>query len=189
MPTPSQLIDKAIASLPDWRGQTLATVRRLVLAAEPNSVEEWKWMGTPTWSRDGILCACDAHKNVVKVLFFNGAALPDPDRLFNAELEGTTRRAIKFFEGDSINERAFAALIRASSTHNADKLSAKGGKAKAAPKPAAKAKAKTATKPAVKTKAKATAKPAAKSKAKATAKPAKPSKAKTKAGAAKGTPR
>ena len=172
MPTPSQQIDKEIASLPDWRGQTLATVRRLVREAEPQSVEEWKWMGTPTWSHNGILCACDAHKNVVKVLFLNGAALPDPNRLFNAELEGTTRRAIKFFEGDSLDERAFKALIRASSTHNASKQSQKGN-----------AKPKSTARPAAKTKAKPTAQLAAKAKA-----PAKPVKAAKKAVKAKKKP-
>ncbi len=111
--TASRRIDQAIAGLADWRGQTLAAVRRIVHEADPEVTEEWKWMGTPVWSHAGNVCAADAHTNMVKMIFFKGARLPDPHGLFNAELGGTTRRAIKFFAGDRIDERALKTLIRA----------------------------------------------------------------------------
>ncbi len=110
---PSKRIDKEIADLADWRGKTVADVRRMIHDADPEVSEEWKWMGTAVWCHNGNVCAADAHTNMVKVIFFKGASLPDPDGLFNAELEGNTRRAIKFFEGDRIDEHAFKNLVRA----------------------------------------------------------------------------
>ena len=110
---PCKQIDKEIADLGDWRGATLSAIRRIIHDADAEVTEEWKWMGTPVWCHDGNVCAADAHTNMVKVIFFKGATLPDPERMFNAELEGNTRRAIKLFEGDRINERAFKALFRA----------------------------------------------------------------------------
>ena len=127
----SKLIDEKIASLGDWRGKTLAEVRRIVHEAVPEAVEEWKWMGTPTWSRGGILCIANAHKETVQVVFAKGASLPDKDKLFNAMLDGGTWRAIKFFEGDKINEGALKNLIRAADAFNMAKSTGKksaGGK-------------------------------------------------------------
>ena len=111
--SPSQLIDARIKELNDWRGETLAYVRRLIKQADPEAVEEWKWGGVPVWSHAGILCTGETYKNVVKVTFAKGAALDDPSRLFNSSLDGNTRRAIDFHEGDKIDERALTALIRA----------------------------------------------------------------------------
>jgi hypothetical protein len=111
--SPSQLIDARIAELGDWRGETLARVRSLVRHADPEAVEEWKWRGVPVWSHAGILCTGETYRNVVKLTFARGAALEDPSRLFNASLEGNTRRAIDIREGDAIDEAAFEALIRA----------------------------------------------------------------------------
>jgi hypothetical protein len=105
-------IDKEIAGLPDWRGHTLAAIRRIIHQADPEIVEEWKWMGTATFSHDGLVCAADAHTKVVKMIFFKGASVADPAGLFNAELAGSTRRAIKFAEGDRIDERALQKLVR-----------------------------------------------------------------------------
>jgi len=113
MPTPSELIDKRIAELGDWRGKTLSRMRKLIKEADPDVVEEWKWMGTPTWSHDGVLCTGESYKSVVKLTFAKGASLPDPARLFNASLEGNTRRAIDMHEGEEIDAGAFKALIRA----------------------------------------------------------------------------
>lgn len=163
--TPSQIIDKAIARHPDWRGQTMAEVRRIIREALPDVTEEVKWMGTPTWSRGGILCICKAFKDMVKVTFFHGAMLEDADGVFNAELEGNQWRAIKLFEGDAVNEPGLKKLLLAAAAFNA----AKGeGKAKPAAKaPAKKAKPATAKKPAAKKTAAKTAKrtaPAAKAK-------------------------
>jgi hypothetical protein len=110
---PARRIDAEIADLADWRGEMLAGIRKTIHDADPDVTEEWKWMGTPVWSHDGNVCAADAHKNVVKMIFFKGARLPDPHGLFNAELGGTTRRAIKFFQGDRIDERALTQLVRA----------------------------------------------------------------------------
>jgi hypothetical protein len=107
----SKRIDKEIAGLKDWRGQILATIRRAIREADPEVTEEWKWMGTAVWRHHGNLCAADAHTHVVKVIFFKGASIPDPDGLFNAELEGTTRRAIKFSEGDAVNEPGLKKLV------------------------------------------------------------------------------
>ncbi|MEJ8840248.1 DUF1801 domain-containing protein [Ramlibacter sp. AN1133] len=111
--SPSALIDARIASLADWRGDMLARVRAIIHAADPDVIEEWKWRGTPVWSHDGILCTGETYKSVVKMTFAKGAALEDPSRLFNASLEGNTRRAIDLHEGDAIDEGALKALIRA----------------------------------------------------------------------------
>ncbi len=107
------LIDQRIAELGDWRGETLARMRALIHEADPEVVEEWKWMGTPVWSHAGILCTGESYKAVVKLTFAKGAALNDPDRLFNASLDGNTRRAIDLHEGQHIDPDAFKALIRA----------------------------------------------------------------------------
>jgi hypothetical protein len=131
----SKLIDIAIRELPDWRGETLARLRAIIRAADPDIVEEWKW-GIPVWSHDGIITTGETYKAAVKLTFAKGASLPDPKRLFNSSLEGATRRAIDFREGDPIDEKALAALIQAAAKLNA----AKPAKAKAKPakKPAAK---------------------------------------------------
>jgi hypothetical protein len=115
---PSERIDQLIAELTDWRGEMLAAVRRLILAADPEILEEWKWMASPTWSRDGLIAVANAHKGKVKLTFAYGASLADPDKLFNAGLEGNARRAIDFFEGDRLNERALKALVRAAVGYN-----------------------------------------------------------------------
>ena len=115
---PSERIDRLIANLTDWRGKTFASVRKSILAADREIIEEWKWMGSPVWSRDGIIAVANAHKGKVKLTFAHGARLPDPDKLFNASLEGNARRAIDFFEGDKINERALKNLIRAAVDYN-----------------------------------------------------------------------
>src|SRR6478672_5727429 len=124
----SQLIDARIKELNDWRGETLAHVRRLIKEADPEVVEEWKWRSVPVWSHAGILCTGETYKNTVKMTFAKGAALPDPSGLFNSSLEGNTRRAIDFQEGDKINEKALKALIRAAVALNTS--------AKATPRPA-----------------------------------------------------
>lgn len=111
--TPSALIDARIAELADWRGETLARLRALVKAADPDIVEEWKWRGVPVWEHDGIVCTGETYKAVVKMTFAKGAALKDPAGLFNSSLEGNTRRAIDFREGEAIREDALKALIRA----------------------------------------------------------------------------
>jgi hypothetical protein len=107
-----ELISKRIAELGGWRGKTLATVRKLIHAADPGVVEEWKWMGTPVWSHDGILCTGESYRSVVKLTFAKGASLKDPARLFNASLDGKVRRAIDIHEGKSVDAAAFKALIR-----------------------------------------------------------------------------
>jgi hypothetical protein len=109
----SGLIDARIRELGDWRGEMLARVRALVKAADPEVVEEWKWKGVPVWEHDGIICTGETYKNVVKLTFLKGASLEDPARLFNASLEGNARRAIDLHEGDTIDEKAFKALVRA----------------------------------------------------------------------------
>src|ERR1041385_1216642 len=119
--SPSQLIDARIESLPDWRGETLARLRALIREADPEIVEEWKWRGVPVWEHAGIVCTGETYKNVVKTTFAKGAALKDPARLFNSSLEGNTRRAIDFHEGDKINETALKALVRAAVTLNRSK--------------------------------------------------------------------
>src|SRR5437762_3454261 len=108
----SELISKRIAELGDWRGKTLSRMRRLIKEAEPDVVEECKWMGTPIWSHDGIICTGESYKNVVKLTFAKGASLKDPARLFNSSLEGNVRRAIDIHEGEAVDESAFKALVR-----------------------------------------------------------------------------
>ncbi|POR46652.1 DUF1801 domain-containing protein [Bosea psychrotolerans] len=111
--SPSRLIDAKIAELDDWRGKTLAHIRMLIRQADPEVVEEWKWRGVPVWSHAGIICTGETYKSVVKLTFAKGASLDDPSALFNASLEGNTRRAIDLHEGDDIDQDAFKALIRA----------------------------------------------------------------------------
>ena len=115
---PSERIDQLIEGLTDWRSKTLASIRNSILEADREIIEEWKWMGSPVWSRDGIIAVANAHKGKVKLTFDHGASLPDPDKLFNAGLEGNARRAIDFFEGDKINERALKNLVRAAVEYN-----------------------------------------------------------------------
>ncbi len=110
---PSEQIDRLIARLPDWRGRQLAAIRKTILDADPEIVEEWKWMGSPVWERDGIIAVGNAHKEKVKLTFYNGARLADPKKLFNAGLDGGSWRAIDLFEGDAIDLRALRQLVRA----------------------------------------------------------------------------
>jgi len=117
----SERIDQLIAEITDWRGKTFASLRKCILAADREIIEEWKWMGSPVWSRDGIIAVANAHKGKVKLTFDYGARLPDPNKLFNAGLEGNQRRAIDFFEGDEINERALKNLVRAAIEYNQGK--------------------------------------------------------------------
>jgi len=117
---PSELIDKEIADHPDWRGQTMAEIRRIIRETVPDVTEEWKWMGTPTWSHNGILCICNAFKDMVKVTFINGAKLADVDGVFNAELGGTKWRAIKIFQGDKVNASGLKKLLHAAVAFNAE---------------------------------------------------------------------
>ena len=116
--SPSRLIDARISELDDWRGETLARIRTVIKQADPEVVEEWKWRGVPVWSHAGIICTGETYKNVVKMTFAKGASLDDPSRLFNSSLEGNTRRAIDFHQGDDINEEALKALIRAAAALN-----------------------------------------------------------------------
>ncbi|MEX1179293.1 MAG: DUF1801 domain-containing protein [Cucumibacter sp.] len=115
---PSERVDRLIAERPDWRGKTLAGIRRAILEADREIIEEWKWMGSPVWSRDGIIAVGNAHKDKVKLTFSHGASLPDPDKLFNAGFGGRVWRAIDVFEGDKINERALKNLVRAAVDYN-----------------------------------------------------------------------
>lgn len=117
----SAQIDQRIRELGDWRGETLARMRALILAADPGMTEEWKWMGTPVWSHHGNVCTGETYTKVVKLTFAHGASLPDPGHLFNASLEGNTRRAIDIREGESVDARAFKALIKAAVARNAAK--------------------------------------------------------------------
>jgi hypothetical protein len=119
---PSERIDQLIAELTDWRGKTFARIRKTILEADREIIEEWKWMGSPVWSHDGMIAVANAHKKWVKLTFAHGASLPDPDKLFNAGLEGNMRRAIDFFEGDTIDERALKNLVRAAVHYNQTKL-------------------------------------------------------------------
>jgi len=119
--SPSQLIDARIKELGDWRGKMLGRLRALVKEADPEVVEEWKWRGVPVWSHDGLICTGETYRNVVKMTFAKGAALKDPSGLFNASLEGNTRRAIDFHEGEKIDEKALKALLRAAVTLNKSK--------------------------------------------------------------------
>jgi len=122
---PSQRIDELIAKLTDWRGKTLAGIRKTILEADREITEEWKWMGSPVWSRNGIIAVGNAHKDKVKLTFSHGASLPDPDKLFNAGLQGNQWRAIDLFDGDQINERALRNLIRAAVDYNQSKRKSK----------------------------------------------------------------
>jgi hypothetical protein len=116
----AELIDSRIKELGDWRGDTLARVRTLIKRADPEVIEEWKWRGVPVWSHDGIICTGESYRNYVKLTFAKGASLPDPAGLFNASLEGNTRRAIDIHEGDKIDEKALQALVRAAVALNTD---------------------------------------------------------------------
>lgn len=120
--SPSLLIDERIGALDDWRGEMLSRLRAMIKEALPDVVEEWKWRGVPVWSHSGILCTGETYKSVVKMTFAKGAALDDPAGLFNASLEGNTRRAIDFREGDTIDEAALKALIGAAATLNASRV-------------------------------------------------------------------
>ena len=122
---PSERIDELIAKLTDWRGKTLASVRKTILETDRKIIEEWKWMGSPVWSRDGMIAVGNAHKDKVKLTFSHGASLLDPDKLFNAGFGGNTWRAIDFFEGDQVNVRALKNLIRAAIEYNQIKLKTK----------------------------------------------------------------
>jgi len=124
----SELISKRIAELGDWRGETLARMRKLIKRADPEAVEEWKWRGTPVWSHDGIICTGECYKSAVKLTFAKGASLKDPANLFNASLEGNTRRAIDIHEGEDVDAAAFEALVRSAVALNT------AGKAKPARK-------------------------------------------------------
>ena len=115
---PSERIDRLIAEITDWRGKTFASVRKTILETDPGISEEWKWMGSPVWSRDGMIAVANAHKKWVKLTFAHGASLPDPEKLFNAGLEGNMRRAIDFFEGDKVNAPALKKLVRAAIDYN-----------------------------------------------------------------------
>jgi hypothetical protein len=119
--SPSQLIDERIKELGDWRGEMLGRLRALIKQADPEVVEEWKWRGVPVWYHDGMICTGETYKTVVKMTFAKGAALKDPARLFNSSLEGSTRRAIDFHEGEKINEEALKSLIRTAVALNVSK--------------------------------------------------------------------
>jgi hypothetical protein len=114
----SRLIDQRIRDLGGWRGETLARMRGLILEAEPEAIEEWKWRGVPVWSHNGIICTGESYAKVVKLTFAKGASLPDPSRLFNSSLEGNTRRAIDIHEGEKVNARAFKTLVKAAVARN-----------------------------------------------------------------------
>jgi hypothetical protein len=126
--SPSQLIDARIEELGDWRGEMLSRLRGLVKAADPEVVEEWKWRGVPVWEHDGIICTGETYKSVVKMTFAKGASLDDPAGLFNSSLEGNTRRAIDFHEGETIDEQALQALIRAAVELNVITAAQRAGK-------------------------------------------------------------
>ncbi len=117
----TELISKRIADLADWRGATLGRMRRLITEADPEVVEEWKWMGTPVWSHDGIICTGESYKSVVKLTFAKGASLKDPTRLFNSSLDGNVRRAIDIREGEDVDENAFKALVHEAISLNSSK--------------------------------------------------------------------
>ena len=129
----SKLIDQRIRELGDWRGETLSRMRGLILEADPEMIEEWKWMGTPVWSHDGIVCTGESYKKVVKLTFAHGASLADPKKLFNSSLEGNTRRAIDIAEGKTVDAAAFKKLILAAVARNRATASAKPRAARAKP--------------------------------------------------------
>jgi hypothetical protein len=124
----SERISERIAELGDWRGKTLARMRKLVKEAEPSVVEEWKWMGTPVWSHDGIICTGESYKQVVKLTFAKGASLKDPKKLFNSSLDGNVRRAIDIHEGEELDATAFKALVREASALNSSSKKKKPAK-------------------------------------------------------------
>jgi hypothetical protein len=154
---PSEIIDRKIAGILDWRGKTFATVRKAILAADPEIVEEWKFMGSPVWYRHGIILVGNAHKDKVKLTFANGAKIEDPDKLFNNGFGGSKWRAIDLYEGDKVNERALTNLVRSAIAYNASELEKKptGSRAKAPTGTRKKAAATTRSKTPVGTKAKA----------------------------------
>jgi hypothetical protein len=129
----SALISKRIAELGDWRGKTLGRMRKLIKEADPDVVEEWKWMGTPVWSHDGIICTGESYKKVVKLTFAKGASVKDPARLFNASLDGNVRRAIDIHEGEEVDEAAFKALVLRAIALNSAGKSKPAKKAKSSP--------------------------------------------------------
>ena len=126
----SEHISKRIAELGDWRGETLSRMRMLIKQADPDVVEEWKWMGTPVWSHDGIICTGESYKQVVKLTFAKGASIQDPARLFNSSLEGNLRRAIDIHEGERVDESAFKALVRQAVALNGSGKAKRSKKAK-----------------------------------------------------------
>jgi hypothetical protein len=126
----SELIDKKIIELGDWRGETLSRMRTLIKEADPDVVEEWKWMGTPVWSHDGIICTGESYKSIVKLTFAKGASLKDPAKLFNSSLDGNARRAIDIHEGEELDAGAFKALICAAIAVNTSGVKGKGKLAK-----------------------------------------------------------
>jgi hypothetical protein len=128
---PSAQIDRMIAGLTDWRGKTFAGIRKAILGADREIIEEWKWMGSPVWSRDGMIAVANAHKGKVKVTFAHGAHLADPDKLFNAGLGGNERREIDIFEGDKVDARALKNLVRAAIEYNQTKLKRNAPRARA----------------------------------------------------------
>ncbi|MES2414802.1 MAG: DUF1801 domain-containing protein [Pseudomonadota bacterium] len=147
IPTASELIDAKIAGLGDWRGEALARMRKLIQQADPQVQEEVKWVGTPVWSHDGIICTGESYKAVVKLTFAKGASVKDPAQLFNASLDGNVRRAIDIREGEKVDATAFKALVRAAIAVNTAALTAKAKpKPRAAPKAATKATAKAVSK-------------------------------------------
>jgi hypothetical protein len=155
----SETIDRMIAGLTDWRGKTFAVIRTTILAADSEIIEEWKWMGSPVWSRDGMIAVANAHKGKVKVTFAHGAKFADPDKLFNAGLGGNMRREIDFFEGDKVDERALKNLVRTAIEYNQTHLkknapAAKRAKGTTVPKKAVNKAAKKAAKKATKKAAK-----------------------------------
>jgi len=139
--TPSQKIDRLIAGIADWRGKTFAAVRNTILQADSGIVEEWKWMGSPVWSRDGIIAVANAHKGKVKLTFQDGAHLPDPKKLFNAGLDGNQRRAIDYLEGGKVDGPGLKALVRAAIAYNQAKANKKAKTRKSAAPKAKKARA------------------------------------------------
>ncbi len=126
----SELIDKRIAELGDWRGETLKRMRKLIKEADPEVVEEWKWMGTPVWSHAGIICTGESYKSIVKLTFAKGASLKDPAKLFNSSLDGNVRRAIDLHEGEAVDAGAFKALVRAAIALNTSGAKTKPKRAK-----------------------------------------------------------
>lgn len=131
---PSEQVDKLIRDTSDWRGDVLARFRKLILSADAAIVEDWKWMGTPTYYKNGLICVMNPHKGKVKLTFDHGAAFGDPDKLFNAGLEGNQRRAIDVFEGDKIDERALKALLKEALAYDALKAKSSADKAKSTPR-------------------------------------------------------